>query len=325
MTVQRRNAALSHISTFGYSTQAALDTSLRTNGGGGGGGGGGSSRVVAGSGATEPGIGRGNDLASQGNAVRSDKPTKFKLGSFNVLGSSHTAPGGNKASRPSGPARMKLAVQGIKKHDLDVVGLQEFEPNQCKAFQRLTHNEFGVYPGNKVKGAKSANSIAWRKDKFELVKARTVKIPYFGGHKVRMPVILLKDKKTGQKMYVMNFHNPADTKSHHHQERFRDAATRIETALVNRLRRRTGLPVLMTGDMNEKEEFRRHVRQDTNMRAAMSGKNSHSHKVGIDWIFGSPDVNFSGYNRDTSSLIRRASDHPMIYSNVTIPPRRRRA
>ncbi len=43
------------------------------------------------------------------NAPKSKGPTDFKIGSFNVLGASHTAPGGNKASRPSGVERMKLA------------------------------------------------------------------------------------------------------------------------------------------------------------------------------------------------------------------------
>ena len=40
---------------------------------------------------------------------------------------------------------------------------------------------------------------------------------------------------------------------------------------------------------------------------------------GIDWIFGStPGVGFSGYVRMDGGLVNRVSDHPMVFSDVTL-------
>ncbi len=246
-------------------------------------------------------------------------PTEFALGSFNVLGASHTAPGGNKASRPSGVERMKLAAQVIQQHKLDVVGFQEFEPSQRTAFMHDTENQFAMYPGHHASKADPVNSIAWRKDKFEFVKGTHVTVPYFEGHLKQMPVVLLKSKETGQKMWVMNVHNPADTKNHPRNEHNRDVATAKEIAFIKNLEKTTGYPVVMTGDMNEKAEARQHVVAGTDMHTAMSGKHSHSHAVGIDWMFGSPNVHFDGYSRDAGRKVRAASDHPLVYSDVYIP------
>ena len=246
-------------------------------------------------------------------------PTEFALGSFNVLGASHTAPGGNKASRPSGVERMKLAAQVIQQHKLDVVGFQEFEPSQRTAFMHDTKNQFAMYPGHHPSKADPVNSIAWRKDKFEFVKGTHVTVPYFEGHQKQMPVVLLKSKETGQKMWVMNVHNPADTKNHPRNEHNRDVATQKEIAFIKNLKKTTGYPVILTGDMNEKAEARQHVVAGTDMHTAMSGKHSHSHFVGIDWLFGSPNVHFDGYSRDAGHKVRAASDHPLVYSDVYIP------
>lgn len=250
-------------------------------------------------------------------------PTDFTVGSFNVLGASHTAPGGNKASRPSGVERMKLAAQVIQQHKLDVVGFQEFEPSQRKAFMHDTKNQFALYPGHHPSKADPVNSIAWRKDKFEFVRGTHVTVPYFEGHPKQMPVVLLKDKVTGQKTWVMNVHNPASTRNHPGNEHNRDVATQKEIAFIKHLEKTTGYPVIMTGDMNEKAEARQHIVNGTDMFTAMSGKHSHSHRVGIDWIFGSPNVHFDGYSRDASKKVQRASDHPLVYSNVHIPAHKR--
>ncbi|MBX5481875.1 MAG: hypothetical protein IRZ16_08575, partial [Myxococcaceae bacterium] len=112
------------------------------------------------------------------------------------------------------------------------------------------------------------NSIAWRKDKWELVKGRSVTVPYFEGHKKQMPVVLLKNKETGQKAWFINVHNPASTKLHPHNEHWRDVAAQKEIALIKKLEK-TGLPVILTGDMNEKQEARRHILRGTDMKAAM--------------------------------------------------------
>jgi hypothetical protein len=57
------------------------------------------------------------------------------------------------------------------------------------------------------------------------------------------------------------------------------------------------------------------------MSAAQSGKHAKDRRVGIDWIFGSPSVRFSGYDTIKNGTVRRASDHPMVTTSVSIPGR----
>jgi len=214
---------------------------------------------------------------------------------------------------------MKAAVKAIQRHNVDVVGFQELQAPQLKEFNKLTHNKFGVYPGFKKGKGDNENSIAWDKSKFSLVNAHTIKIPYFNGQKRDMPVVVLRNKETGQKAVFMNFHNPADTKRFHHQEKYRDRATDIEIAAVKRIEKRTGLPVILTGDMNESTEYYRRMTAGTNMTSAhLSGQHGDQHHLGIDHIYGSPAVTFSQFMRDRSKQIRFATDHPMLVSHVHI-------
>ena len=58
-------------------------------------------------------------------------PTSFRVSSFNILGYDHTTGGrGSKKGYADGAQRMKWAVQILKSEDVDVVGLQEFQPQQ---------------------------------------------------------------------------------------------------------------------------------------------------------------------------------------------------
>jgi exonuclease III len=218
----------------------------------------------------------------------------------------------------SGTARMKGAIQLLKQHQVDIVGMQEMQGDQLKAFKQLAGDNYAIYPGDKLGRKGIANSIAWDKSKWDLVKADAIQIPYFNGNERPMPVLLLKNKKTGQQAYVANFHNPADTRDHHHQERFRDEATRRQVALANRLRQ-TGLPVFITGDMNERAEYHQHMTKGSPGMHASDSKNGRvSKKPGIDWVFGSPDVTFTRHVRDRGALVQRTTDHPMIIARARI-------
>lgn len=250
----------------------------------------------------------------------SGKGSDFVVSSFNVLGSSHTKAGGEKPWMGSGPERVRNVATLLRQHHVDVVGFQEMQHDQAAEFKRVAP-EYTVYSTTHGKGKSpdTENSIAWRKDKFALVKGSTLDIPYFGGSIRHIPVVLLRDKQTGQQVYVINTHNPADTAKHHQQERFRDEATRREVALVNQLKA-TGIPVIVTGDMNEKNEAADHFTKEAPMHAAMAGKNGKLPKnTGIDWIFGTNgNVSFSQYGRDRGALEQKTSDHPMVFSHAHI-------
>jgi endonuclease/exonuclease/phosphatase family metal-dependent hydrolase len=252
--------------------------------------------------------------------TKGSKPTSFVISSFNVLGNSHTEAGGEKPELASGVARMRGAVQKLQEHHVDVVGFQEMQHPQMKEFKRLAGNQYAVYSTTLGRGKTpdTENSIAWRKDKWELVKGDTLDIPYFEGSTRHIPVVLLRNKQTGQEAYFLNTHNPADTAKHHQQERYRDEATRREVALVNRLKQ-TGLPVFVTGDMNEKNEANDHFSKEAGLQAAMAGaKGRLPKRTGIDWIFGSKGVSFSGWVSDSSTRTKGISDHPMVVSRARI-------
>ncbi len=252
-------------------------------------------------------------------------PTKttFVISSFNVLGSSHTkGPGSDRPGMAPGVQRIRTAAELLERHDVDVVGFQEFQGDQFDAFKKVAGDKFAVYPGFKLDKGAVVNSIAWRKETWDLVKGDFIDIPYFGGKNVKMPVVRLRNKQTGQEAYFANFHNPASTRKQGDHEKWRDVATQKEIDLVNRLRQQTGLPVFITGDMNERDEYYDKMTAHTDMTSADTGRNGKPPKsMAIDWIFGTESmVTFSDYTRDRSALVKKTSDHPMIVSKATIKP-----
>ncbi len=244
--------------------------------------------------------------------------TTFRISSFNVLGSSHTARHGNKPGYRSGPQRMAGALGLIRAFGVDVVGFQEFESTQFGAFNRMTRGGWGVYPGLQLGRNSVRNSIAWRRDVFTAVSVQSIAIPYFHGNRVRMPYVLLEHNATGRKVWFINVHNPASTKRHRGNERWRDVATALEIGLVNRLHAQSGYPVILTGDFNERAEAFCKVTSRSPVRAANGGSAGgrcyppRAH--GIDWIFGTEDIGFSNYGFRRSG----SSDHPIISSTATI-------
>jgi hypothetical protein len=249
---------------------------------------------------------------------------EFNVASFNILGSSHTEKGGHHSWLASGPQRIGGVLQILGQHDVSVVGMQEFQTNQRQAF-RSRATGWQMYPGLSMGSRAGENSVAWRTNTWDLVKAATVPIPYFNGRERPMPYVLLRHKATGVRAYFSTFHNPADTRKFRGQQRFRDAATDREIALFNRLESE-GIPQFVTGDMNERSEYYCRVTARTALEAAAGGSNAGSCKAPrptpIDWIFGSPGVAFSGYKVDRSPLVRRTTDHPVMIAHAKVDPAR---
>jgi hypothetical protein len=258
-------------------------------------------------------------------ARRALQPGSYKVASFNVLGYSHTVNGAR--GMADGVTRMVWANQLLVKHRISVVGFQELQVPQVNKFRSLTAGRWALYPGFQLKAQDSENSIAWRTDRFSLVHATTVRIPYFNGVPRAMPVVLLRHKASGMMTYFSNFHNPADTRLHPNQERWRLEASRVEIALQNQLVSR-GIPRIMTGDMNERAPyFCRVTRFGTPLKTARPGSvrtNGVCHPGRppfVDWIFGSLRASFTYYTEDNGPLVKKTSDHPVIVSRVTVDPR----
>jgi len=246
----------------------------------------------------------------------------FRMATFNALGSSHThGRHSRRKQKASGPARTARAGQYVLDNGIDLVGFQELQGDQRAAFTRATGGQFGLYPGDQLRSGDGENSIAYRLDTWELVKADTIPIPYFGGRPRNMPILLLKNKKTGITAYFANFHNPADTAEFGRQGRWRVAATAREANLFASLRTQ-GYPLFVTGDMNDRQSWFCSVGPAGGLVAAAAtvfGQNGCDVPgFRIDWILASQGVTFSNYHEDRSGLVAWMTDHPVVITDATV-------
>lgn len=257
------------------------------------------------------------NTAAAGRAVSTD----LTVASFNVLGSSHTR---GHARFASGVSRTNGVVELVRRHDVEVVGFQEMQADQLRAFLDQTSGQYDVYPGFTLRRLDTENSLAWDRTAWEAIEKRTVDIPYFNGNLRPMPVVKLRNLATGMTAWFVNVHNPATNRRHPGQDGWRRKAIRMEVALMRRLSE-TGIPVFLTGDMNEREEAFCPITGGAPMKAARGGTHENgvcraANPTSVDWIFGHRDVGFSDYVEDRSRLVRRTSDHAMIVAEAHLDP-----
>jgi hypothetical protein len=246
----------------------------------------------------------------------------FVVSSFNVLGASHTK---HSKRFTYGTTRVVWANRLLEQHRVDVVGFQEMQVPQYQKFMQITGGAWAAYPGLTRKKMDSENSIAWRTSKWDLLDATTVNIPYFNGSARVMPIVLLRNKASNAMVYFANFHNPAETAQYRNQGHWRTLATNIEVKLQNQLAA-TGIPRIMTGDMNERAPYFCRVTAEAPLKAARpnsyrkDGKCYANRPRAVDWILGSLRLKFSYYFEDRSNLVDKTTDHPVITSRVTVDP-----
>lgn len=242
----------------------------------------------------------------------------FTVASFNTLGSVHTGRGGNKPAYAAGTVRTLRMIRVLRQHAVDLVGLQEFESPQASAFGRHAPQYAYWHPAGN-----SQNAIAWRRDRFALVSAQPMPVHYFSGNIQPMPIVLLRDLHAPSfEFYVVNVHNPASTRQHPGNQRWRSLDMVREAAVIRGLLA-TGRPVIFTGDMNEKAQAFCAFTRGGNLQAAAGGSNDSGRcrppaGAKIDWIFGSQRVLFSGYRVDRSALVRRTTDHSVVLSEAQL-------
>lgn len=262
--------------------------------------------------------------ATQPQTADKSKPTRFHVASFNILGYNHTAKGGDRKGFANGIKRMSFAYRILQNHHVNVVGFQELQPQQFEKFNKLTGKRWSVYPGARFERIAMHNSIAWKTRKWERVDADYINIPYFFGDPVKMPVVKLRHRATGRLVYFANFHNPAN--SFGNAQKWRDQARRKQIRLANR-KFDEGVPLIITGDMNEREKYFCNMVAKAPMRAANGGKHPKGkpcdtpEPMGIDWIFGTRYISFTQYKKVETRLVRRTTDHPFVVTRATIPRR----
>lgn len=261
--------------------------------------------------------------------VQPPGPTRARVATLNVLGYGHTMPGGDRRGYADGVTRQKMVDQLIRADHLDIIGFQEMESPQISQFKTEMGASYDIWPGrvSKAEGYHpnvDGNSIAWRRDRWTAVETSFYRAPYFRGTMYDRPVVLLESTVTGQRVYVTNTHNAANTFGD--AQAYRDRAVDIQAALVNRLRAsHPGVPVIFTGDMNDSRGFFCRITKRTTLRAANGGTNDGRRCVlppapQIDWVLGTPDATFSGYRQLRTPAIKKATDHPLVFADLTVRP-----
>jgi len=238
--------------------------------------------------------------------------TGFNVASFNLLGASHTVRSSRFATfKP----RLDRAMTLMNNYKLDVVGTQEFqESTQFDYFvARGYAKTWGSYYWNPAgKARDTENAIIWRQSKMEFVSGSTFDIPYFNGNIRHVPIVLLREKSSGRTAYFLNVHNPANVRGD--AAGWRAKAIQIERAKIIELRK-TGRPVFLTGDFNDREKAFCPL---TAQKLTISPNSvprvtcAYPRQSSIDWIFAAGQARFSYYLRDTYSQRANISDHPVV-------------
>jgi hypothetical protein len=250
-------------------------------------------------------------------------PTSFTVATYNVLGASHTSGPGSRGGFASGGSRIATGAGYLRARGVDVVGFQEFEDPQYSTFSAVAP-EYAVWPGRDL-GPKSIRfSIAWNTGEWTLVEAQSVGVPYAGGGYIQMPYVRLQNNESGRQVWFANFHNPADTPNLGNNGRWRAIGTGIQIALANRLRLETGLPVVFTGDFNDRAGYFCPMTAQTDLAAANGGSTGTAcappPAMQVDWIFGSEDITFSNYYADRGAPVPRMTDHPVVTADAYLAP-----
>ncbi|WP_181312352.1 endonuclease/exonuclease/phosphatase family protein [Nocardioides campestrisoli] len=242
-------------------------------------------------------------------------PFEMVIGSFNVLGSQHTAPGGDRRRFPPASVRNGQAVGYIRGHGVDVLGTQELQDDQLRALQSMTGME--AYPGFAWGSKETDNSILWDPGMFEFLSGEQFTINFVGRPRPQ-PIVKLKHRLTGQQFYVVNTH-PSPGQGRALTERRNAQATTV--GVINRLKA-DGIPVLITGDMNDRAEFYCQVVGPAGMTTPQGGSYGGGCRpptghLAVDWVAGT-GVTWSNYRMDTSPVARRVSDHFFISATARV-------
>ncbi|MFI2708369.1 endonuclease/exonuclease/phosphatase family protein, partial [Nocardioides sp. CER28] len=260
-------------------------------------------------------------------AAQPPGPTRFRVSTFNVLGAGHTGPGGDRKGYADGTTRQKMADQLIRANGLEIIGFQEMQYPQIAQFKAEMGATYDIFPG-RTDGSYSVNvdgnSIAWRKDRWTALSETYYDAPYFRGKNVPKPIVLLQNRITGQQVYVTNTHNPADTQGD--AQRYRDQSVDIQARTFNALRaQHPSIPIVFTGDMNDRRSFYCRFTGKSTLRAANGGTRTASActlppSPQIDWILGTSDVVWSGYQQLRTPYVKQATDHPLVFADASIQP-----
>lgn len=234
---------------------------------------------------------------------------------FNILGSQHTAPGGARPNFAPGRVRAEWAKNLIDQRGATLVGLSEPQPDQINALDVATDGDFSIYPGNTMGYVAAPQSVMWKDSEWSFVWGNTVQMPFMKASRPQA-LVRLRNKSTGREIYWLNAHlSPGKMQAD------RDKGMDIIKQVVKQLGG-DGLPMLVTGDLNEHAKAFRRIACPTDMEAAVGGKTKGStcrlpKAMRVDWIFGAKGT-FANTEVNQGAQVRRTTDHAVVSSRFSV-------
>ncbi len=255
-------------------------------------------------------------LARELKALIRTRSFSFTIGTFNVLGSQHSTSSGDHSRYPAASYRSAGAASLMKRHGVDVVGDQEMKPDQLNEITRLTGMK--AWPGYAFGSRDTDNSILYNPAKFEFVSGTSFPVKFMNAVRPQT-VLLLRERSTGREVYFVNVHVSAVTAPRYQASHV--AGHYATAAEINKLQA-TGIPVFLTGDMNDRAAFYCRVVPLTHLVAAVGGNvdggcHPAAH-LAVDWVLGSAPTTFTNYWEDRSP-IGRISDHFFVSATAHVP------
>jgi hypothetical protein len=215
--------------------------------------------------------------------ANADAPITRTLFWANVQGASHTG-------TASAIIRMASIAHIIERQHADLGTLVECERSQRRAFLADTGGAFSL-------AHNGPNVVFWRRSAYHLAAHSSLVVPYFNGHRWRIPIVRLIDRVTHRYVRLIAVHNTASTAKHPHQGRWRAADVAIEEAYINA---HPLAHIVIAGDWNQKHPG---IVNHTRLRRS-------SGLPRIDAAFAVPERSLSSYQR----IFTRATDHRAVYT-----------
>lgn len=235
---------------------------------------------------------------------------EFGVAMINILGSQHTA--GGKGGYASGTSRALTATRMLLAREVSIVGFSEIQGDQLSVFLNNAPS-FEAYPGSSLGSRGIPQSVAWDTRLWRLVETDAIYIP-FNGQTRPQPVVRLANVATGAEIWVMNVHNAPQGR-----EDERGRAEAVEVATINELAA-TGVPIVVTGDFNEKQEILCRITSSTPLVSAVGGGNCYPppQPMRVDWIFASPAFHLASYSVTREAPVPSITDHAVLFSRLSL-------
>ncbi|HWU21853.1 MAG TPA: endonuclease/exonuclease/phosphatase family protein, partial [Nocardioides sp.] len=246
--------------------------------------------------------------------ARSATPTSFRVMTYNVLGSNHTAPRAD--AQQYAPARLRAEWESdiILRDRPSLLGTQEPQPDQISDFSALLGGSYGITPGNSQGYAGAPQSLMFATSAWTKVWSSSISISFVGQTRPQ-PVVRLRNKTTGAEVYFLNVHlSPHDRQT----ERVRAMDILVKEIQVLA---KDHLPIVLTGDFNQKKWAFCQVTGRTSLKAANGGYHRGSTCVPprvmrVDWIFASGG-RWSGFSMKRGAAVALTTDHAVQYATYT--------